>query len=158
MFQIGVRACMRVAVLAVVLILSACGSPSAPKAQASAQPSTTPTQIAATPTPNAASPLTWAAPVRVDHQPSFEGTSLSSVSCPGSGLCVAVDNSGNVVTSSNPTGGPVAWTVTKVDASNSLFGVSCPSSGFCAVVDNDGNVVTSSNPTGGAATDRKSVV
>src|ERR1700674_5378090 len=65
-------------------------------------------------------------------------------------LLAAVDYVGNVVTSSNPTGGAAAWTVTHVDGTNPLTGVSCPSSGLCAAVDTVGNVVTSSNPTGGA--------
>ena len=63
-------------------------------------------------------------------------------SCPSSGLCVAVDNRGNLVTSSNPTGGAAAWTVTDVDGSNGLDGVSCPSSGLCVAVDQSGDVVT----------------
>jgi hypothetical protein len=80
---------------------------------------------------------------------------LDGVSCPSSGLCVAVDGNqqgyvSNVVTSSNPTGGAAAWTVTPVDI-GILSGVSCPSSGLCVAVDFAGNVVTSSNPTGGAA-------
>jgi Big-like domain-containing protein len=89
----------------------------------------------------AGAPLTWAAPVLVDHQPPFFTKPLSGVSCP-SGLCVAVDRSGNVVTSSNPTGGAAAWTVTNVDGTNILKGVSCPSSGLCVAVDEGGNVVT----------------
>src|SRR5439155_851785 len=150
MVRVGVRAYMRGLILGVVLILSACTSSSAPRAQSSFQPSATPTPIAMTPTPTAGSPLMWAAPVRVDHQPSFGGTSLSDVSCPSSGLCFAVDNAGNLVASSNPTGGAAAWKVTKVDGSNSLSGPSCPSSSLCVAVDVNGNVVTSSNPTGGA--------
>jgi hypothetical protein len=72
-----------------------------------------------------------------------DGTNfLNGVSCPSSGLCVAVDGSGNVVTSSNPTGGAAAWTVTNVDGTNILKGVSCPSSGLCVAVDEGGNVVT----------------
>src|SRR5438445_10673591 len=78
-------------------------------------------------------------------------TSLPAASCPSSSLCVAVDVNGNVVTSSNPTGGATAWRVTNVDGSNALTGVSCPSSVFCVAVDGSGNVATSSNPTGGAA-------
>src|ERR1019366_9950291 len=84
----------------------------------------------------AGSPLTWSAPERVDHQPPFGyPTPLGGPSCPSSGLCVAVDNRGNLVTSSNPTGGAAAWTVTDVDGSNGLDGVSCPSSGLCVAVD-----------------------
>jgi Bacterial Ig-like domain (group 3) len=72
-----------------------------------------------------------------------DGTNaLEGVSCPSSGLCVAVDQFGNVVTSSNPTGGAAAWTVTHVDGINSLAGVSCASSSLCVAVDRSGNVVT----------------
>ena len=66
----------------------------------------------------AGSPLTWGAPVLVDHQAPFGNPDpLYGVSCPSSGLCVAVDRAGNVVTSTNPTGGAAAWTVTDVDGS-----------------------------------------
>ena len=150
MFQVGVRAFVRVAVLAVVLILAACGGSSAPKAQSSLQPS-------ATPTPTAGSKLTWAVPMHIDDPASIRGISLVGVSCPNDGLCVAIDDHGNAVTSSNPTGGAAAWNVTNVDGSvgpNSngprLIAVSCPSSGLCVGVDGGGNVVTSANPTGGA--------
>jgi hypothetical protein len=94
----------------------------------------------------AAPPLTWAAPVSVDSSPTMLG-----VSCPGTGLCVAVGSAGDVVTSTDPTGGAADWTVTDGDGSNSLDGASCPSSGLCVAVDNAGNVVTSTNPTGGAS-------
>jgi hypothetical protein len=98
----------------------------------------------------AGSPLTWAAPVLIDHQPPFGKTPVTGVSCPSSGLCVAVDGSGNVVTSSNPTGGSATWTLANVDGTNNLNSVSCPSSSLCVAVDGAGNVVTSSNPTGRA--------
>src|SRR5439155_25704446 len=148
MFRLGVRAYMRVAVLAVVLILAACSTPSKPLS--SPQPSAAPTPILVTPTaPAAAAKLTWAAPVRVDHQPQFAGIGLSAVSCPGIHLCVAVG--GNVLTSTNPTGGAGAWAATKISGANSLNGVSCPTIHLCVAVDAAGNVLTSSNPTKGAA-------
>src|SRR5438094_8502584 len=164
MFHVGVRAYMRIAVLAVVLILAACGGSSGPKAQSSSQPSATPTPIVVTPTasptptpPPAGSRLTWAAPVRVDNPASFHGVGLVGVSCVSSGLCVVADDDGNVVTSTNPTGGPSAWTVTNVDVSvgpNSsgprLTGVSCPTGDLCVAVDSDGTIITSTKPTGGA--------
>src|SRR5437773_2118884 len=164
MVRPGVRAYMRIAALAVVLILAACGGSAGPKAQSSLQPSATPTPIVATPTasptptpPPAGSRLTWAAPVRVDNPASFHGVGLVRVSCVSSGLCVVADDDGNVVTSTNPTGGPSAWTVANVDVSvgpNSngprLVGVSCPTSGLCVAVDSDGNIITSTKPTGGA--------
>ena len=69
---------------------------------------------------------------------------MPRLSCPSSRLCVAMDGIGNVVTSSNPTGGAAAWTLTNtdVDAFNYLSGVSCPSVSICVAVDRSGNVVT----------------
>jgi hypothetical protein len=61
-----------------------------------------------------------------------------------------VDSSGNVVTSSNPTGGAAAWTLTNLVGGH-LRGVSCPSSSLCVAVGDSGNVATSDNPIGGAA-------
>src|SRR6266852_2592623 len=147
---------MRLFVLAVLLAAVACGptsgaspasatrlsptppapaspvtSPS-PSSELSASPSPSPsTSPRPPPTPTApAGPLTWGAPVLVDHQDPGTSTLFTSVSCPASTLCVAVDAHGNMVTSSNPTGGAVAWTQTNVDGSDYydswLVGVSCP--------------------------------
>jgi hypothetical protein len=66
---------------------------------------------------------------------------LNGVSCVNDGICVAVDDNGNVVTSMDPTSGSEAWTVTNVDGPNSLNGVTCPSSTLCVVVDAVGNVI-----------------
>jgi hypothetical protein len=55
---------------------------------------------------------------------------------------VVVDRSGNAITSTGPTGGSGAWTVTSMDGSNSLAGVSCPSNSLCVAVDGVGNVIT----------------
>jgi len=77
-------------------------------------------------------------------QPGLGDFVTPRLSCPSSGVCVAMDASGNVVTSSNPAGGATAWTLTNagVDAFNYVSGVSCPSSGLCVAVDRSGNVVT----------------
>lgn len=47
--------------------------------------------------------LSWTAPIRVDQQSPF-GVSLplTSVSCPATTLCVAVDNAGDIVVSTDP--------------------------------------------------------
>lgn len=89
---------------------------------------------------------------RPDIEVSTRG-GLAGVSCPSSSLCVAVDVNGNVVTSSNPTRGAGAWTLTNVDGGNELRDVSCPNVSLCVGVDADGNgnAVTSTNPTGGAS-------
>ena len=84
--------------------------------------------------------------------------SLTGVSCPAVSLCVAVDNQGDVVTSTNPLDPASGWTATSVEAGTSnqgptlLLGVSCPSSSLCVALDEFGNVVTSRQPTGGAST------
>ncbi len=77
---------------------------------------------------------------------------LDGISCPSVSLCVAVDQAGNAVTSTNPTGGPSAWHVSAVDrAPLGLTDVSCPTVSLCVATDAAGNVVTSANPAGGAA-------
>jgi hypothetical protein len=93
--------------------------------------------------------LSWWAPVRIDHQPPFSGNLLTGVSCVGASFCVAVDVVGNVITSTNPTGGAAAWTVTNVDGGRNIRAVSCPATNFCVAVDLSGNAITSTNPTGG---------
>jgi hypothetical protein len=82
----------------------------------------------------------------------FEG--LNSVACPSTTLCIAVNQQGDAVTSTNPTGGEKAWTLTPADQGSGFPGpvmlsVACPSSKLCVAGDVDGNVVTSTNPTGG---------
>src|SRR5437763_289953 len=107
----------------------------------------------------AASGLTWAAPVQVDHQAPFGHTnSFTGVSCPTSSFCAAVDGEGNVLTSTNPTGGESAWAIAPIDGQLTaprslgevLTAVSCPSTTLCVAVDNIGNVITSTNPGAGA--------
>jgi hypothetical protein len=66
---------------------------------------------------------------------------VQGISCPSVSFCVAVDVAGNVITSSKPTLGNAAWTVTNVDGANPLTGVSCPSISFCVAVDGIGNVI-----------------
>ena len=84
---------------------------------------------------------------------------ISAVSCASPSLCVAVDEAGNAVTSTNPTGGSSAWHVAHVDPGDlctpssgchGLSGVSCPSRSLCVAADVEGSVLTSTNPTGGA--------
>jgi hypothetical protein len=85
---------------------------------------------------------------------------LRGVSCPSTGLCVAVDAAGNALVSTNPTGGVGAgWTITHIDANTTLgctgtglscqpplVGISCASTTLCAAVDFAGNLLTTSQP------------
>ncbi|HTW07904.1 MAG TPA: hypothetical protein VME46_10355 [Acidimicrobiales bacterium] len=112
---------------------------------------------------------TWSTPVHVDTGPIAPTPSVDAISCPSTGLCVAVDHDGDVVTSTDPTGGASAWTATYIDSTtfptdgasawttthidgtNAFSAISCPSTGLCVAVDQDGDVVTSTDPTGGAS-------
>lgn len=78
-----------------------------------------------------------------------DSTALTAISCPTVKFCVATDAVGNVITSSNPSGGIVTWHVTNVIGTNSFTAISCPTVHFCAAVDSNGQVVTSTDPTGG---------
>ncbi len=90
----------------------------------------------------------------VDVDGDGRDTHLWSVSCPTASLCVAVSGerytSGKVLTSTNPTGGTAAWTVTQLDESLDLRGVSCGTPTLCVAVAQQGRLLVSRNPTGGA--------
>ena len=86
---------------------------------------------------------------RVGRQPESDRRRvLDAVSCPSRSFCVAVDGSGGVLTSTNPTGGRAAWRLAKIDGRRVLNSVSCPSRALCVAVDGSGGVLTSTNPTG----------
>jgi hypothetical protein len=78
------------------------------------------------------------------------------VSCPSTTLCVATDWDGNVITSTDPTGGAKAWSIANVDSAphlHALVGVSCPSPSLCIAPASDssgGNLAVSTSPAGGA--------
>jgi hypothetical protein len=74
---------------------------------------------------------------------------LTGVSCASSSLCVAVDHSGEVISSTDPGGGASAWTPARVDGSTIISSVSCPSPSLCVAVDQHGAVLASTDPTGG---------
>src|SRR2546421_31712 len=96
-------------------------------------------------------PLNWSLPAEIDHQPPYDGNGnqpVFAISCPSISLCIAVDEWGNVLTSTNPTGGAGAWNVAPASAGTGpLEGVSCASTSLCVAVDNTGVVITSTDPT-----------
>lgn len=81
---------------------------------------------------------------------------ISGVSCPSSSRCAAVDKNGDVLTSTDPTGGPGSWTFENLvpyapqgehlPVLNALFGVSCPSTLLCALVGAEGRVFINDDP------------
>ncbi len=94
-----------------------------------------------------ADPLGWTSPLLIDPA---NPAPLNAVSCPSAGLCLGVDGSGDLVTSTNPTQGAAAWVTTDIDGTgsglSSLTSVSCASASFCASGDLNGNVLTTTAP------------
>jgi beta-lactam-binding protein with PASTA domain len=75
----------------------------------------------------------------------------SGVSCPSVRLCIATDQYGYVLTTTEPTSGPLGWSWANIDGPIDLRGVSCPNERLCVAVDQNGNVLWSKHPTGGAS-------
>jgi hypothetical protein len=100
-----------------------------------------------------AAPVSPAAHFRwTSPEPISNGGEFASISCAPSGFCAAVDNNGDVVTSSNPAGGPSTWNTTNIVSDIGLAGISCPTGQFCVATDSlSGDVLVSTDPTGGAS-------
>jgi hypothetical protein len=104
-----------------------------------------------------AGPLAWSSPFQLDSQlPFAQAYLLGPISCPSTSLCVAVDSNGRVLTSTNPTGGATAWSVTRVlplvsggEPSDRLLQLSCPTSTLCVALTLQG-VLSTTDPTAGA--------
>jgi hypothetical protein len=93
--------------------------------------------------------VVWASPVHADDEPPFADlTPITGVSCPSTGLCIAVDGAGDILSSTDPTGGTGAW-ARAASVANRLTGVSCPSAELCVAI-GGGSIATSTDPTGGA--------
>jgi hypothetical protein len=99
----------------------------------------------------------WTTTANIDPEPpggNPDANSIDAVSCPSITLCVAGDSSGNVLTTTDPTGPASGWTVTEVEPNGSLGPVHCASVHLCVAVGH-ADVWTSTNPTGGAAAWKK---
>lgn len=82
----------------------------------------------------------------------IDGTSaVNAVSCVSPALCVAVDSSGNTVTSANPTGGSSTWNAQNIDGSTAILSMDCPTVSLCLAGDDAGNILTSTDPAGGSS-------
>ncbi|MGN6201114.1 MAG: hypothetical protein ACTHNY_01740 [Solirubrobacterales bacterium] len=90
-----------------------------------------------------------------DVDGSGRDTHLMAVSCPTEHLCVAVsgerNTAGKILTSTDPTGGPGAWSELQLDETLDLRGVSCGTPTLCVAVAESGRMLVSSNPSGGAS-------
>ena len=105
--------------------------------------------VVASVAPAAAAPFHWSAPAPIGPQHTA-GHQLMAVSCPTTSLCAALDNAGNVLTSTTPTATAHAWK--RVRVGGKLTAISCPSTSLCVAVDASGNVLSTTRPTGGRQT------
>lgn len=76
---------------------------------------------------------------------------LETLSCASVKLCVAIDDSGNAVISTNPAGGASTWKMTDINGTTNATSISCPTVKLCVAVDGSGNAITTTNPTGGTS-------
>jgi hypothetical protein len=78
---------------------------------------------------------------------------IAALSCQSASLCIGADTASNILISTNPTRGPMAWTIAPVfsagTSSEGISGVSCPSASLCVAVDTAGTVLASTDPAGG---------
>ncbi|MDQ6807316.1 MAG: hypothetical protein M3065_20710 [Actinomycetota bacterium] len=128
--------------LAAAVARAFAGPPTA--AQELARPAAAPSAPAAGPLP-ARGPLVWTAPMGIDSGP------INGLACPTISLCVAVDNAGQVLSSTDPLAGARTWHSADVDGVNPLTAVSCPSAAMCVAVDGQGNAAATSAPSGPAS-------
>jgi hypothetical protein len=75
----------------------------------------------------------------------------TAFSCPTDDACAAVNNNADIITSTDPTAGPAAWTFTSAIpiGPNGMFGISCPTTEFCAAAGTGGQILTSTSPFAG---------
>jgi hypothetical protein len=73
---------------------------------------------------------------------------IYGVSCPDTAFCAAVDDIGDVLTSTTASSNSPSWSVTRATGAT-LLDVSCPTSTLCVATDSSGDVVTATNPAGG---------
>jgi hypothetical protein len=82
---------------------------------------------------------------------------MDSVACPTTSLCIAADSLGNILTSSNPTGGAAAWQEAELGPNVRQLYVTCPTASLCLASDHDGTIFNSTNPAAGVSTWHPSV-
>jgi len=90
--------------------------------------------------------LSWSAPVAFDFGDHTYHRALTAVACPSTSLCVAADDQGNVVSSTDPGDVAPTWTMTNVAGTTRINGISCASTSLCVAVDDAGDVMTSTDP------------
>jgi hypothetical protein len=78
------------------------------------------------------------------------GEGIDDVSCPTSSFCAAVDQSGNVLTTTDPSGGRTAWHHVRIEH-RALTAIACASRSLCVASGQRDRVLVSVDPGGGAS-------
>jgi hypothetical protein len=97
----------------------------------------------------ASEPISWSEPNLIDPEGSYHA-GISGLACPSTGLCVAVDAAGNILSTTKPDAAIGPWDIAKVEH-HELTGISCPSEQLCVATDAFGDVLTATKPTAGAS-------
>jgi hypothetical protein len=71
------------------------------------------------------------------------GASLNAVSCASTSLCAAVDSAGNILISTNPTGGVATWSSAD-HLDDALLSISCTAGPLCVAGGRAGEIVAGS--------------
>ncbi len=89
-------------------------------------------------------PVTWSSPFLAAHEPPFSQASggFRGLSCQSASFCAAADEGGNVLTSSDPTGGFDAWHA-KIRSVRDLGAIGCSDRSRCVAVGGIGNAIAS---------------
>lgn len=99
---------------------------------------------------SAAGPSAWGPPVRLAPTTNDATSFASDVACSSASSCIASQESGNLFTSTAPTGPSVRWGSGQPLA-DPVTSVACPSSSLCFAGGAGGTVLHSTNPAAGAA-------
>lgn len=98
-----------------------------------------------------ASSASWSSPLLLLG--GISPVNLFPQSCPSSSLCVASDDAGRILTSTDPGGGAAAWSSSLVDpGGNGIENVACPTTSLCVAIDGHNDVLQSTDPAGGGGT------
>jgi hypothetical protein len=121
--------------------------------------------FAVSPEQGSADPV-WHLQAHIEGERFRPNLPLLGVSCPSASLCVAVGELDRIVSSTNPTGGPGAWSQVeplgeaetdchehwdppcRSPTDRAVRAISCPSVQLCVAVTNEGYIYSSTRPTG----------
>jgi hypothetical protein len=71
---------------------------------------------------------------------------LSSAACPGESLCLAGDNAGRILSTTNPTALGPKWRATTLPGAGGVVGLECPATSLCVAAGQNHRAAVSHNP------------